>query len=63
LFESDVEAVYFKSLDEMSGLLDRFVNAPEDCQKISRAARQRFLAKHTAAYRMVELSARLDELL
>ena len=63
LFEPDVEAVYFKSLDKLPVLLDRFVNAPEDCKKIARAARQRFLAEHTAAHRMAELSARLDKLL
>ncbi len=34
LFEPDVEAVYFKSLDKLPVLLDRFVNAPEDCQKM-----------------------------
>jgi spore maturation protein CgeB len=63
LFEPDVEAVYFKSLDELPALIDRYLRAPDECQKIAQAARQRFLAEHTAAHRMAELSARLNELL
>ena len=63
LFVPDVEAVYFKSLDELPALIDRFIEAPDECRKIAQAARQRFLAEHTAAHRMAELSARLNELL
>ncbi len=63
LFEPDVEAVYFRSLDELPELVDRYNKAPGECQKIAEAARQRFLAEHTAAHRMAELSARLNELL
>jgi spore maturation protein CgeB len=63
LFEPDVEAVYFKSLDALPGLIDRYANAPKERQKIAEAARKRFLAEHTAHHRMVELSIQLNEIL
>jgi|TARA_B100000315_G_scaffold258173_1_gene309382 spore maturation protein CgeB len=63
LFEPDVEAVYFKSLDELPALIDRYIKASAERQKIAEAARQRFLAEHTVAHRMAELSTKLFELL
>lgn len=63
LFEPDVETVYFKSLEELPGLVDRYLAAPEERRKIAAAARRRFLAEHTAAHRMAELSAKLYDLL
>lgn len=63
LFEPDVEAAYFKSLDALPGLIDRYANAPKERQKIAEAARKRFLAEHTAHHRMVELSIQLNEIL
>ena len=63
LFEPESEVVYFKSLGELAGLIDRFSNVPEERAKIADAGRRRFLNEHTAAHRMRELSAKLYELL
>jgi spore maturation protein CgeB len=63
LFEPESEVVYFKSLGELSGLIDRFSNVPEERARIADAGRRRFLNEHTAAHRMRELSAKLYELL
>jgi spore maturation protein CgeB len=63
LFEPDEEAVYFKSLDELSALIERYLSVPEERAKIAAAGRRRFLSEHTAAHRMDELSAKLYDLL
>ncbi len=63
LFEPDEEAVYFKSLDELPSLIERYLKAPDERARISAAAHRRFLSEHTAAHRMVELTNRLYDLL
>ena len=63
LFEPEREVVYFKTLEELPGLIDRFTNIPEERAKIAEAGRRRFLNEHTVAHRMKELSAKLYELL
>ncbi|MBT3989934.1 MAG: glycosyltransferase family 1 protein [Rhodospirillaceae bacterium] len=63
LFEPNEEAVYFKSLDELPSLFERYLNDPEARARIAAAGRKRFLAEHTATHRMAELSAKLYDLL
>jgi len=63
LFEPDKEVVYFKSMEELPYLIDRFRKMPMECASIAAAGRRRFLNEHTAAHRMEELSVKLYELL
>jgi hypothetical protein len=63
LFEPDEEVVYFKSMKELPGLIDRYTKVPEERARIAAAGRRRFLNEHTAAHRMKELSIKLYELL
>jgi len=63
LFEPDEEVVYFKSLEELPDLVDRYQNFPKDRARIATAGRRRFLNEHTSAHRMEELSEKLYELL
>lgn len=63
LYEPDSEVIYFKSLDELPAIIDRFSAHPEEALPIAAAGQRRFLAHHTAAHRMAELSAHLDDLL
>ncbi len=63
LFEPDVEAVYFKSLDEMRALMDQYLTSSDQRRKVAEAGHKRFLAHHTAAHRMAELSRVLGELI
>jgi spore maturation protein CgeB len=63
LFEPDEEAVYFKSLQELPDLIDRYLKDPKKRKRIAAAGRRRFLNEHTAAHRMSELGAKLYELL
>ena len=63
MFEPEREDVYFITLEELPGLIDRFANIPEERAKIAEAGRRRFLNEHTVAHRMKELSAKLYELL
>lgn len=62
LFEPDLEAVYFRSLDELPEIIDRFLSHPAEAGEIAEAGYRRFLAHHTAAHRMAELSRILDQL-
>jgi len=63
LFEPDKEVVYFKSLNELPHLVDRYLATPKDRKKIAAAGRRRFLSEHTVSHRMAELSAKLYKLL
>jgi spore maturation protein CgeB len=63
LFEPDEEVVYFKSMKELPGLVDRYLAAPLEREKIAAAGRRRFLSEHTVVHRMTELSTRLYDLL
>lgn len=63
LFEPGTEVVYFLSLDELPDIIDRFTKEPAAARKIADAGYRRFLAHHTAAHRMAELSSILDKLL
>jgi len=62
LYEPDHEVVYFKSLDELSDIVDRFTRSPSESRRIAEAGYRRFLAHHTAAHRMAEFSRVLAEL-
>jgi spore maturation protein CgeB len=62
LYEPDHEVVYFKSMDELGAIVDRFSAAPEDAKRIAEAGYRRFLAHHTAAHRMAEFSRVLADL-
>ncbi len=63
LYEPDREVVYFRSLDELPEIVDRFIADPAAARKIADAGYRRFNAHHTAAHRMAEFSAILDSLL
>ena len=63
LFEPDAEAVYFHSLEELPEIIDRFATYPKEGEAIAEAGHQRFLAHHTAAHRMAELSNNLNQLI
>jgi spore maturation protein CgeB len=62
LFEPDVEAVYFQSLAELPDIIDRYLAHPGEANAIAEAGHRRFLAHHTAAHRMAELSNILNQL-
>ena len=63
LYEPDKEVIYFESLDALPSILDRFSAHPEEAVPIAEAGYRRFLAHHTAAHRMAELSGLLYQLL
>jgi len=63
LYEPDSEVVYFKNINELPDICDRFTTHPEEAQTISQSGYHRFLAHHTAAHRMAELNTLLYQLL
>ena len=63
LYEPGEEVVYFKSLDELGGLIDEYLADEPARRRIAEAGRRRFLAEHTAARRMAEFSRVLTEIL
>jgi len=63
LYEPDEEVVYFKSLDELPGLIDRYLADEESRTRIAAAGRLRFLSEHTASHRMAEVAKVLSDLL
>ncbi len=63
LYEPGKEVIYFKSLDDLPDLLDRFTTHPEEAAAIAEAGYRRFLAHHTATHRMAEVSGKLYELI
>ncbi len=63
LYEPDNEVIYFQSMDEIGEIIDRFAAAPDEAVKIAEAGYRRFLAHHTAAHRMAELSGKLYDIL
>ncbi len=63
LYEPDREVIYFKSLEEVPEIVDHYTAHPDEASKIAEAGYRRFLAEHTAAHRMAELSNYLYELI
>ena len=63
LYEPDHEVVYYRSLDELPEIVDRFAADPAAARKIAESGYRRFLAHHTAAHRMAEFSSILQKLL
>lgn len=63
LYEPDKEVIYFKSLEELPEIIDHYSAHPTEAAKIAEAGHQRFLAQHTAAHRMNELSNYLYQLI
>ena len=63
LFEPDKEAIYFKYMEELPELIDRFTRMSEERERIAMAGYHRFLNEHTVSHRMAELSNKLYELL
>ena len=59
-FEPGVEIVCFKTMDEMSGLLERYKQSPLERQRIAMAARRRVLSEHTWDCRMRTLTGYLE---
>jgi len=55
LFEPGREIVFYNDPDEIPGLVDIYLNAPEKRQRITEAARKRILAQHTYDHRMSTL--------
>jgi len=63
LFEPGREAVMYRSLDELDGLIERYLRDTAGREKIATAAHRRFLAEHTAEKRMAQLATVLADLL
>lgn len=55
LFEPGTEIVCYGHPDEIPDLVEKYLNAPADRQRIAQAARKRILAEHTYDHRMVSL--------
>nr|WP_321260751.1 glycosyltransferase [uncultured Pseudodesulfovibrio sp.] len=55
LFEPGKEIVFYSHPDEIPGLVDIYLNAPDKRQRIIDAARKRVLAEHTYDHRMLSL--------
>ncbi len=55
LFEPGREIVFYNHPDEIPGLVDIYLNAPEKRERIATAARKRVLAEHTYDHRMTTL--------
>jgi len=55
LFEPGREIVFYNHPDEIPGLVDIYLNAPEKRHRIAEAARKRVLAEHTYDHRMASL--------
>lgn len=63
LYEPDTEVIYFKRLNDLPDILDRFITYPKEAETISKLGYRRFLAHHTASHRMAELSRLLYQLI
>ena len=63
LYEPDSEVIYYRCLDELPDILDRFINHPDEAKPVAEAGYRRFVAQHTVAHRMAELSNKLYDLL
>jgi len=55
LFEPGSEIVFYNHPDEIPGLVDIYLNAPDKRQAVAQAARKRVLAEHTYDHRMAAL--------
>ncbi|NDV20754.1 glycosyltransferase [Pseudodesulfovibrio sp. JC047] len=55
LFEPDTEIAVYRDPDEIPGLVDLYLNAPDKRARIIKAARKRILAEHTYDHRMMSL--------
>lgn len=55
LFEPGREIVFYNHPDEIPGLVEIYLNAPEKRQCIAEAARERVLAEHTYDHRMTSI--------
>jgi spore maturation protein CgeB len=63
LYEPEREVIYYRSLDELADIVDRFTAEPDAARQIAEAGYRRFLAHHTAAHRMAEFSSILEKVL
>ena len=55
LFEPETEIIYYRTVEEIPGLLDACLGDPALRARVSAAARRRVLAEHTYDHRMVSL--------
>lgn len=55
LFEPGREIVSYSHPDEIPGLVEKYLNAPDERRRIAEAARKRVLAEHTYDHRMTNL--------
>lgn len=55
LFEPGKEIVYYEHPDQIPGLIDLYLNAPDMRRAVAEAARKRVLAEHTYDHRMARL--------
>lgn len=55
LFDLDDEAVVYRNLNEIPGLVERYLNDEKACMAIAQRARKRVLAHHTYALRLERL--------
>lgn len=52
LFEPEKEVVFYRNMDEIPELMDRYLNDAEARKKVAEAGRQRVLAEHTYDHRV-----------
>lgn len=55
LFEPGREMAVYNSMDEIPGMVERFLAEPDERKRIAEAGRRRVLAEHTYDHRMVSL--------
>ncbi|MEE2745318.1 MAG: glycosyltransferase [Pseudomonadota bacterium] len=63
LFEPDREVIYYRSLDDLPDIIDRFVSYPNEAEAIAEEGHKRFLAHHTVLHRMSDLTNKLYQVL
>lgn len=61
LFEPEKEIVFYRDLEEIPELVEKYLNDKEDREKIVRAARKRILSDHTYEQRMKRLTKIMRE--
>lgn len=52
LFEPETEVVFYRDMDEIPALMDKYLNDPEARRNVAEAARKRVLAEHTYDHRV-----------
>ncbi|WP_147819163.1 CgeB family protein [Salidesulfovibrio onnuriiensis] len=61
LFEPGREVVFYKDMDEIPALMDKYLNDAEARQRVAAAARKRVLAEHTYDHRVCAMLELLNQ--